>query len=372
MKRSNKNRSRIAKRRTSNGKTIAFLLLIIIILGSMALYYSPLLDGIRNRRLDPATIYANSSQGVVTVRGMADNSSVLGTGFVIDYGGSSYIITNYHVIDGFVSPTVTFSDGNAYVAKVVGSDGYSDIAIVSVNAPAYEFRPLQLGSSSTLVIGETVVAIGNPYGLSNTITVGIISQTGRSIQTGALGSFTIANTIQFSAPVNPGNSGGPLINSNGMVIGITAASVTTAQGLSFAIPSDTILRELSYLVKTGKYNLHPYLGLQLTDMNYELSNAMKTNITSGVLIVNTVPGGPASNAGLRGGTQRVIIDQQRYTIGGDIITTLNSYKIVNYDSLSSYLENNAVSGQTIQVGILRQGSSLVVPVHLGTRPPLQA
>jgi len=357
---------------SGNRRTISILLLVIIILGSVALYYSPLLDGIRTKHLDSATIYAHASKGVVTVRGVSDNSSVLGTGFVIYYAGSNYIVTNFHVVDGYVNPTVTFSDGNAYVSKVVGSDGYSDLAIVSVSSPASEFHPLQLGSSSNLEIGETVVAIGNPYGLSNTITVGIVSQTGRSIQTGTLGNFAIANTIQFSAPVNPGNSGGPLINSVGMVVGITAASVTSGQGLSFAIPSDTISRELPALVSNGKYDKHPYLGLQLVDMNYELSHAMNTNVTSGVLIVNTVAGGPASNAGLRGGTQRVIIDRQRFTIGGDIITSLNGHKIVNYDSLSSYLEDNAVSGQKIQVGIIRQGTVMVVQVELGTRPPFQA
>ncbi|HKM51210.1 MAG TPA: trypsin-like peptidase domain-containing protein [Candidatus Bathyarchaeia archaeon] len=375
MKRSIRRRSHSRNSKvisSRNNRTISVLLLVIIILGSVALYYSPLLDGIRTKHIDPATIYANSSKGVVTVRGITDNSSVLGTGFVIYSAGSNYIVTNYHVVDGFVSPTVTFSDGNAYVARVVGSDGYSDLAIISVTSPASEFHPLQLGSSSNLEIGETVVAIGNPYGLSNTITVGIVSQTGRSIQTGTLGNFAIANTIQFSAPVNPGNSGGPLINSDGMVIGITAASVTSGQGLSFAIPSDTISRELPSLIKNGKYDLHPYLGLQLVDMNYELSHAMNTNITSGVLIVSAVAGGPASNAGLRGGTQRVIIDRQRFIIGGDIITSLNGHKVVNYDSLSAYLEDNAVSGQTVKVGIIRQGAPLVVQVELGTRPPFQA
>jgi S1-C subfamily serine protease len=359
------------KSRRSSRRTIAVLLLIIVVLGSVAIYYSPLLDGIRTRTVDPSEIYAASNQGVVTVHGVTDNSSVLGTGFVITYDQSFYVVTNFHVVDDYLNPTVTFSDGNAYLAKVVGADGYSDLAIVSVNSPPSEFHPLQLGSSSDLKVGDPVVAIGNPYGLSNTITVGIVSQIGRSIQTG-MGNFAIANTIQFSAPVNPGNSGGPLINSNGLVVGITAASVTAAQGLSFAIPSNTIARELPFLVKDGKYDKHPYLGLQLVDMNYELSRAMQTNVTSGVLIVSTVPGGPASNAGLRGGTHRVIVDRQRYVIGGDIITSLDGRKIVNYDSLSSYLEEHAVSGQKIEVGIIRQGNYMVVTVELGARPPFQA
>ncbi|MGA3406466.1 MAG: trypsin-like peptidase domain-containing protein [Candidatus Bathyarchaeia archaeon] len=357
-------------RRKNSNKMIAILVLVIIILGSVALYYSPLLDGMRARKLDPADIYANSSQSVVTVLGANSNSSVLGTGFVITYNHSYYIITNFHMVDGYVNSTVTFSDGNGYPARVVGSDGYSDLAIVSVNSPLSELHPLQLGSSSNLKVGETVVAIGNPYGLSNTVTVGIVSHTGRSLQTGLSGNFAIADTIQFSAPINPGNSGGPLINSDGMVVGITTASVTNSQGLGFAIPSDTISRELPSLVTNGGYNKHPYFGVQVVDMNYGLSQAMQTNVTSGVLIEHVLPDGPASQAGLRGGTQQVTIEQQDYIIGGDIITTINGHKIVNYDSFSAYLEENATSGQTIQVGIIRAGNYMILTVQLGTRPPI--
>ena len=363
---------RSSRRRKKTDKTIAILVLVIMVLGSIAVYYSPLLDGMRAKNLNPAELYAMSSQGVVTVTGVNSNSSVLGTGFVIAFNRSYYIVTNFHMVDGYVNSTVTFSDGNAFQAKVISSDGYSDLAIVTVNSPASELHPLQLGSSSDLRVGETVVAIGNPYGLSNTITVGIVSQTGRSIQTGLSGNFAIADTIQFSAPINPGNSGGPLIDSSGLVVGITTASVTDAQGLGFAIPSDTITRELPSLVKGGGYDKHPYLGVQLVDMNYELSLAMQTNVTSGVLIENIIPNGPASIAGLRAGTQQVTVEQQSYLIGGDIITSINGYRIVNYDSFSAYLEEHAVSGQTIHVGIIRLGHYMVVSVELGTRPPLQA
>jgi S1-C subfamily serine protease len=156
-----------------------------------------------------------------------------------------------------------------------------------------------------------------------------------------------------------------------MVVGITTASVTNSQGLGFAIPSDTISRELPSLVTNGGYNKHPYFGVQVVDMNYGLSQAMQTNVTSGVLIEHILPDGPASKAGLRGGTQQVTIEQQDYIIGGDIITTINGHKIVNYDSFSAYLEENATSGQTIQVGIIRAGNYMVLTVQLGTRPPIQ-
>jgi S1-C subfamily serine protease len=373
-------------------RTIAVLLLLSLVAGAVALGYGPLTEVTRmttttvtttqlvpmTTKLDPALIYAEANRSVVAVQGVATDltgpvptpESVLGTGFVVTYGNSDYIVTNFHVVDGLANSTVTFSDGNAYQGEVVGSDAYSDLAVVSVECSPSEFHPLQLGVSSSLEVGESVVAIGNPYGLSGTITVGVVSQVGRSLQEDTLGGFAIADTIQFSAAINPGNSGGPLIDSNGMVVGIVTAVAVGSEGIGFAIPSDTISRELPLLVRDGKYDRHPYLGVQLVDMNYQLSQAMRTNLTWGVLIENTVPGGPASKAGLRGGTQNVTIVDQQYLIGGDIIISLDGNRIVNYDALSAYLEEHAFPGQTIQVGIVRLGNQTVIPVEMGTRPPI--
>ena len=297
---------------------------------------------------------------------------VLGTGFVVVYGGRDYVITNYHVIDGLADMTVTFSDGNSFSAKVVGSDAYSDLAIVSVNASQSEYHPLELGSSDALQVGETVVAIGNPYGLSNTITVGIVSQLGRALQEDTLGGYAIPGTIQFSAAVNPGNSGGPLIAPDDRVVGITSAAVSNSEGLGFAIPSDTIVREMPSLIRYGKYDKHPYLGVRLITMTYQLAQAIGTNVTYGLLIEHVVPGGPASVAGLRGGTQNVTIQQQEYIIGGDVIVSINGQRVTDYDSFSSYLEEHAVAGQTVQIGIIRNGQYIVISVVLGTRPSLSA
>jgi S1-C subfamily serine protease len=370
--------------------TIASLLLAIVVLGSVALYYSPLFTAPEmtgqstvtrlvsgGGQLDPVAIYAASNRSVVTVEGVViDQSSffpsvgsVLGTGFVVMYSNSYYVVTNFHVMDGLLNATVTFSDGDAYPAKLIGSDPYSDLAIVSVKAAASEFNPLQLGVSSSLKVGESVVAIGNPYGLSGTITVGIVGQVGRTLREDAAGGFAIADTIQFSAAINPGNSGGPLLNGAGQVVGITTATTVGSQGLGFAIPSDTISRELPALVKDGAYNGHAYMGVQLTDMNYQLSLAMKTSTTWGVLIATVIPGGPASKAGLRGGMQNATIQDQLYIVGGDILVSLNGNKIANYDALSTWMERNAVPGQTIQVGIIRDGSQMTIPVKVGTRPP---
>ncbi|HZW58518.1 MAG TPA: PDZ domain-containing protein, partial [Nitrososphaerales archaeon] len=176
--------------------------------------------------------------------------------------------------------------------------------------------------------------------------------------------------IQFSAPINPGNSGGPLLDSNGDVVGITTAVVQSSQGVGFAIPSDTIMKEIPSLVTTGSYNQHSYLGIGGADMNYQLSQASRTNVTYGVLIENVVPGGPASNAGLRAGSQVVTIAGQQYLVGGDIIISINGTRIVNNDALATYLEEHTVSGQMVTLGIIRGGSLTSVNLKLGARPPI--
>jgi S1-C subfamily serine protease len=384
MKRSDlKRRSRRSKKSVWPRTTIIVLVLLVVVLGSIAVYYSPIMDSFGPKTFTPVQIYANSSQGVVTIQGVVSDTMldtfpngtltpVLGTGFVVMYGGQDYIVTNYHVIDGLLDTTVTFSNGDSFPAKVVGSDVYSDLAIVSVNASQSEFHPLQLGSSSALQVGETVVAIGNPYGLSNTITVGIVGQLGRALQMDTLGGYAIPDTIQFSAAVNPGNSGGPLIAPDDTVVGITSAAVSDSEGLGFAIPSSTLIREMPSLIQYGKYDKHPYLGVGLISMSYQLAQAIGTNVTYGLLIESVVPGGPASVAGLRGGTQNVTIQQQEYTIGGDLIVSINGQRVINYDSFSSYLEEHATVGETVQLGIIRNGQYMVVSVTLGTRPPLSA
>lgn len=331
--------------------------------------------------INPEAIYAADNASVVTLQGQelvntstvfgvtSTVETVLGSGFVITYVGSYYVVTNFHVVDGVSNITATFSDGNAYPVKVVGSDPYSDLAIVSIiGAPAEEFIPLQVIPSSSVVVGEPVVAIGNPYGLSGSITFGIVSQLGRTIQESTTNGFSISNIIQFSAPINPGNSGGPLLDQAGAVIGITTADVSGSQGLGFAIPSSTILKELPSLISTGTYTGHSYLGISTTDMNYQLAQYSSTNVTYGVLVESVVAGGPAAKAGIRGGTINVVVDGMNYLVGGDIIISVNGTKIINGDVLSSYLEANTVAGQTVQLGIIRSGSFVTVNVVLGTRP----
>ena len=331
--------------------------------------------------IDPEQIYANTNESIVTLQGVLSantalggiGETVLGSGFVINSSNNYYIVTNYHVAGSTVNLTVTFADGTSYPAKVIGSDPYSDLAVVTASGvPVSEYHPISIISSSTLEVGQYVVAIGNPFGLARSMTFGIISQVGRTIQDPTAGNFSIADAIQFSAPINPGNSGGVLVDANGYVVGITTAVVSGSQGVGFAISSDTIIRELPYLISTGSYNLHAYLGISGVDMSYQLGQASGTNYTYGVLVEEVVPGGPAAQAGLKVGTQTVTIDGAQYLVGGDIIVSINGTKIVDNDALATYLAEYTISGQTAVLGVVRNGSVANVDVTLGTRPPISS
>jgi len=324
------------------------------------------------------SLYATAIKSVVTVQGdevVTQNSffgvistieTVQGSGFAVDYLNSSYIVTNYHVVNGVTNITVTFSDGNSYPASVKGSDQYSDLAVLTVSAPASEFYPLQLlDTLGGVKVGEGVYAIGSPFGLSGSMTFGIVSQVGRTITESTSSQVSISDVIQFSAPINPGNSGGPLLDQAGLVIGITTAAVSNSEGLGFAIPSTTIAGELSDLITTGGYTLHPLLGLTGADMTYQLAQAEGTNVTYGVLVESVTSGGAAQKAGIMGGTKNVTIEGSSYEIGGDIIVSINGTKVVDSQALGSYLEEYTIAGETVQLGIIRDGGYMTVNVVLG-------
>ena len=323
-------------------------------------------------------LYEQIKNSVVLIRGVIVHydpwghpyyTQVQGSGFVYNFTGQIVILTNYHVIHNAINITVTFINGNGYAATVLGSDPYADLAVLSIDAPQSEYKPLEIVSSSTLKVGDPVIAVGNPYGLAGTMTTGIVSQLGRTITEETTGGYLIANVIQITAPINPGNSGGPLLNYQGQVVGITTAIVSNSQGLGFAIPSNTILREIESLVTEGSYTQHPWLGAAGIDMTYEIAKAMNVNITYGWLIVQVVSGGPADQAGLQGGTQQVQIAGKWITIGGDIIIAINETRITNIDDLSTYLEEYTLPGQTINVTIVRNNQTMTFAVELGTRPP---
>jgi len=316
-------------------------------------------------------IYQAVAPSVVVIQDDQTQSGTLtqvqGSGFTYDLNGQDIIVTNYHVIDGGTDITVTFQDGNSYTAKVLGSDAYSDLAVLSTAAPQSELVPLTVVSSSSLQVGDPVIAIGSPYGLSGSMTTGIISALGRTITEDTTNGYAIADIIQTSAAINPGNSGGPLLNYQGQVIGITTAIVDNSQGLGFAIPSDTILSEVQDLATTGTYTQHSYLGISTVDMSYDIASKMGVSVTYGVLIQQVTSGGPAANAGLKAGTKQATIDGNTITIGGDIIIAINGTRIRNGDDLSTYLEEYTLPGQTISLTIVRT-KTINISVVLGTRP----
>ena len=330
-----------------------------------------------NASLSLSIIYEKVKNSVVMVRGIVQElgpfgyyyTHVQGSGFIYNYTGRMVVITNYHVVHNAINITVTFADGNKYEAYVLGSDPYADLAVLSVAAPENEFHPLEIVSSTNLKVGDMVITVGNPYGLAGSMSVGIISALGRTITEDITGGYPIANVIQTTAPINPGNSGGPLLNSRGQVIGIATAIVSGSQGVGFAIPSNTILREVGSLIENGSYNRHPWLGARGIDMTYEVAKAMNTTVTYGWLIVEVVENGPAYKAGLRGGNRYTYVAGEQILIGGDIIVAINNKRITGIDDLSSYLEENTIPGQIVNVTIVRDNKEMIVQVELGARPP---
>jgi S1-C subfamily serine protease len=301
-------------------------------------------------------LYVQVKDSVVLITGTTSSGTVQGSGFVYNLTGSMVVVTNNHVVHGATDVSVTFSDGNGYAATVNGTDAYSDLAVLSVaGAPQTEFKPLMIVNSSLLKVGDPVIAIGNPYGLTGSLTTGVISALGRTIsETDLAGNFAIANIIQTSTPINPGNSGGPLLSVNGTVVGITTAIVENSQGLGFAVPSNTMLKEIPFLATVGHYDQHSYLGVVGSDMDYTTGQSMHVNVTYGWLIKQVVAGGPAANANVQ---------------VNDIIIGLNGTRVRNGDEMTSWIEENTLPNQTVVLTVARGNQTLSLPMQLGTRPP---
>jgi S1-C subfamily serine protease len=281
---------------------------------------------------------------VQTVTGLQDNAQ--GSGFIYDHEG--HIITNNHVIEDSDEIWVTFTNGQVTKATIIGTDPYSDIAIIQVSGET--IFPVVLGNSSNLNVGEPIVAVGNPYGLSSTITAGIVSQLGRDLA--APDGYLIVDVIQLDAAINPGNSGGPLVNMWGEVVGVTTAIISGSTGVGFAIPSDTIQRELPDLLATGQY-LHPWLGISGFDVDLELAETLGLNTTEGVVISEVIISSPADVAGIQ---------------ENDIIIVLNEQPVRNINDLSVFLERNTHPDDTVTITLLRNSQELELQVVLGVRP----
>jgi S1-C subfamily serine protease len=313
--------------------------------------------------------------GVIEIYNQTRNSVVLietdiGTGSGWVYNTDGHIITNNHVIEDATTITVTFQTGTTLKATLVGRDPYSDMAVIKVNAPTGLLHPLKIGVSSELLVGETAIAIGNPFGLANTMTVGIISATGRQMD--ATDGYVIVDVIQTDAAINPGNSGGPLFNLEGEVIGMNTAILSSTNdfsGIGFAIPSDTIKREASSLIADGEYE-HPWLGVSGYNMNPDLATAMGLdNSTKGTLVADVIDGGPADEAGLRGSTTTATVGGFPYDIGGDVIIGVNGLVMDSFYKLQVFLTRNTQPGDIVTFSIIRDGKVMSIDFTLGVRPP---
>ena len=346
------------------------------------------------RSLTFKELFARAKDSVVqvTVSGtplsFANNSTFgIGSGFVFDRQG--HIVTNNHVIYGGSNVTVTFSNGTIYTAEVVGADMFSDIAVLKVVTKEEQettqgvnkgLIPLPLGNSSILSIGDEVAAIGNPFGLTGSMTTGVVSGLGRllpiqntNITTipGA-GAFSIPNIIQTDAAINPGNSGGPLLNTNGEVVGLNTAGLSSgpfSSGVGFSIPSDTLRIIVPALIANGTY-LHPWIGVAGTDIIPEIALALDLEEARGFLVTEITPASPADMSGIRGGDMPItnITGFEELRLGGDIIMSVDNQKVNKTDDLLSYIETNKQVGDTVTMTILRDGSLMEIGLVLGSRP----
>jgi serine protease Do len=300
-------------------------------------------------------------------------AGVSGSGFVWDSAG--HIVTNDHVVDGSLRTIVFFSDGTEADATVVGTDKNSDLAVLQVNVPKELLHPVTIGDSNSLKVGETVVAIGYPFGLDITMTKGIISGLARTIPVGngtaGQTAFTIPDLIQTDAPINPGNSGGVLLNENGEVVGITNAIISPVDasvGVGFAIPSAILKKVVPVLISDGKF-IHTYIGIQGGTLTSDLAKAMNLNpSTRGILVGIVDKNGPAGLAGLLGSTEKVVITGVPVMVGGDIITAIDGHLMKTFDDMVSYLFLNSEVGQTMSLAILRNGQPMSLNVTLAARP----
>ncbi|MDH5532203.1 MAG: trypsin-like peptidase domain-containing protein [Candidatus Bathyarchaeota archaeon] len=289
----------------------------------------------------------------------------LGSGFVYDLEG--HVITNYHVIEDVTTIQVTFLDGNITDADIVGEDSYSDLAVVKVNPEVTTLHPVVLGNSSALIVGEPVAAIGNPFGLSDTITAGIVSALERELE--APGGYLIIDIIQVDAAINPGNSGGPLVNLKGQVVGVNTAIISgsgTFAGVGFVIPSDTVERELPDLIAMGTY-VHPWIGISGIDVNLAIAQHIGLEKPQGFLIFDVVPGSPADQAGLQGGTESVTIGGQTIQVGGDVIVGIDDLSARKLNDVVVYVERNKRPGDPVTLTIIRDGVEQLINLTLGAR-----
>jgi S1-C subfamily serine protease len=301
-------------------------------------------------------------------------SQALGSGFV--WNADGYIVTNNHVVSGADKIEVKFADGTTLPASLVGADPDSDLAVVKVDNPGFTLTPITVSDSTMVKVGQVAVAIGNPFGLENTMTTGIVSALGRTLPasegSSANGnSYSIPDIIQTDASINPGNSGGPLVNDQGALIGVNSAidsSSNSNSGVGFAIPATIVNQVVPELIKNGKY-VHPYLGISGTSLTPDLAKAMNLTATQrGALVEDILPNGPADKAGLLGSSKSVTIDGQDVHVGGDLITAIDAAPVKSIEDVIAYLADHTTVGQKVTLTVLRDGKEQKLEVTLEARP----
>jgi len=324
----------------------------------------------KSKTLSLTEIFEKAEPGVVrvnTIRNQTMNETGgIGSGFVFDKMG--HIITNAHVIEGSTKTVVTFLDGRSYNAEIIGMDEYTDIGVIKVNADLKLLQPLSLGDSSNLNVGEPITAIGNPFGLSGSMSSGIVSQIGRLLPSGS--GYSIPDVIQTDAAINPGNSGGPLLNMRGNIVGInTAIQSTTGEftGVGFAIPSQTIAKIVPTLISEGEYK-HPWIGISGRDIDPDTANVLGLKDALGFLIITVVENSPAEDAGLIGSDKTIEVDGKEFPVGGDIIIAVDGMDVRKIDDILVHLQRVKTIGDEMDLEILRDGRTTNVTIILQERP----
>jgi S1-C subfamily serine protease len=326
---------------------------------------------------DLVALYAQLNPGVVAIQAVGANGVSTGTGFVFDSSGT--IVTNQHVVSGADQIEVDFSSGAKIWAELVGTEANTDLAVLQVDLDPTQLVPLPLGDSSQVQVGQFVVAIGNPFGLAGTMTVGIVSGLGRTLDSERSapggGFFSSGDMIQTDAAINPGNSGGPLVNLAGEVVGVTRAIRTESftvtgdaanSGVGFAIPINLVRRVITGLIEDGSYEF-PYLGIaSLSDLDLQTIEDLGLPRTTGAYITSITPGSPADHAGLQAGSP--IADPTEIPRGGDLIIAIDEHPVRQFSDLLTYLVNDTEVGQTIILTVLRQGEEVEVELTIGARP----
>ncbi|MBA3534611.1 MAG: trypsin-like peptidase domain-containing protein [Ardenticatenales bacterium] len=321
-------------------------------------------------------VYESVAPSVVNISVSGNTNSLLGdlgqgSGFVWDKEG--HIVTNNHVVEGAETILVTFSDTTQLSAEVVGTDPDSDLAVIHVETNPEFLHPVGIGDSAGLRVGQRVIAIGNPFGFDRTLTIGVVSAVGRTVQGRA--NFSLPNLVQTDAAINPGNSGGPLLDIQGRVIGVNTLIYSQTpranSGVGFAVPVDKVKSVVPHLISQGIYET-PYLGIGALPfpLTPELAQTLALdNVTTGVLIEEAVPGGPAAHAGIRGGSQEVTVPgiERILITGGDVVVGIDGQPVRRFDDVVNYLDTRSV-GDTITLTVIRGGEQMDIPVTLGPRP----